>query len=501
MGPETSMGVQAALGSDIALVFDECLPFHVTRDYTARSTERTHRWLDRCLAWHERARARSGRASTGSSRAAWRRTCGAGARRRSRRATRSGIAIGGTLGQDKAQMYEVVGWTTEELPEERPRHLLGIGDVDDLLRGVELGIDTFDCAMPTRIGRHGMAIVPDPERRWRVDLAKGRYREADEPLCDGLPVLRLRGGLLARLPALPVPPARDDRRADRHAAQPRLPAAADGRAARRDRRRPPGRGGRGRPRRRAAVGDAPLSALSAAAQRVLSSIRSWISSTAWSTSPSTCSLSWTPRWPVSRRPACRRRPPTARQQGDDEQRPHAPQRSAAARAAPRPRRRGGGGAGRRRRRARGGSAIGSSRRRRGGAACVRASGVVTRRALEHPRRLGVVEHAGRAGRLGGAIPRSASRQRLLHRGGVGEAVLGVALERARDDERERARDRRVDLVRAAAGRPSPAGARGRSATPPRTGAGRRAAGRRRRRARRGPTAGPAGSPRACSGER
>ena len=104
-----------------------------------------------------------------------------------------GLAIGGTLGQDKAQMYEVVGWTTEELPEERPRHLLGIGDVDDLLRGVELGIDTFDCAMPTRIGRHGMAIVPDPERRWRVDLAKGRYREADEPLCEGCPCGGLRG--------------------------------------------------------------------------------------------------------------------------------------------------------------------------------------------------------------------------------------------------------------------------------------------------------------------
>src|SRR5213592_1333605 len=54
MGPETSMEVQAALGSDIALVFDECTPFHADRDYTARSTERTHRWLDRCLEWHER---------------------------------------------------------------------------------------------------------------------------------------------------------------------------------------------------------------------------------------------------------------------------------------------------------------------------------------------------------------------------------------------------------------------------------------------------------------
>jgi queuine tRNA-ribosyltransferase len=186
MGPETSMGVQAALGSDIALVFDECLPFHVTRDYTARSTERTHRWLDRCLRWHAEHAPE------------WQGVYGivqGGVEEDLRRwsaqevASREtfGLAIGGTLGQDKAQMYEVVGWTTEELPEARPRHLLGIGDVDDLLRGVELGIDTFDCAMPTRIGRHGMAIVPDPERRWRVDLAKGRYREADEPLCEGCP--------------------------------------------------------------------------------------------------------------------------------------------------------------------------------------------------------------------------------------------------------------------------------------------------------------------------
>jgi queuine tRNA-ribosyltransferase len=186
MGPETSMAVQAALGSDIALVFDECLPFHVTRDYTARSTERTHRWLDRCISWHEQ---------NGPNTQAIYGIVQGGVEEDLRRwsaqevADRGtfGLAIGGTLGQDKSQMCEVVGWTTEELPEKRPRHLLGIGDVDDLLRGVELGIDTFDCAMPTRIGRHGMAIVPDPERRWRVDLAKGRYRDSDGPLCDGCP--------------------------------------------------------------------------------------------------------------------------------------------------------------------------------------------------------------------------------------------------------------------------------------------------------------------------
>jgi queuine tRNA-ribosyltransferase len=186
MGPETSMDVQAALGSDIALVFDECTPFHATRDYTARSTQRTHRWLDRCLRWHYEHGPES-QAVYG--------IVQGGVEEDLRRwsaqevASRStfGLAIGGSLGQDKDQMYEVVGWTTEELPDDRPRHLLGIGDVDDLLRGVELGVDSFDCAMPTRIGRHGMALVPDPAGRWRVDLAKGRFREADELICDGCP--------------------------------------------------------------------------------------------------------------------------------------------------------------------------------------------------------------------------------------------------------------------------------------------------------------------------
>jgi len=84
-------------------------------------------------------------------------------------------------------MYEVVEWAVDELPDERPRHLLGIGEIDDLLRGVELGIDTFDCAMPTRLGRHGMLIVPDPASRWRVDLVKGRFARADEPLLEGCP--------------------------------------------------------------------------------------------------------------------------------------------------------------------------------------------------------------------------------------------------------------------------------------------------------------------------
>src|SRR3954466_8397142 len=186
MGPETSMEVQAALGSDIALVFDECTPFHASRDSPARSTERTHRWLDRCLAWHER-HGPEGQVVYG--------IVQGGVEEDLRRASAqevaaravSGIAIGGTLGEDKAQMFEVVDWAVSELDEGRPRHLLGIGEIDDLVRGVELGIDTFDCAMPTRMGRHGMALVPDPAPRWRVALAKARFRTVDEPLLDGCP--------------------------------------------------------------------------------------------------------------------------------------------------------------------------------------------------------------------------------------------------------------------------------------------------------------------------
>ncbi len=187
MGPETSMSVQAALGSDIALAFDECTPFHATRDYTARSTERTHRWLERCLRWHEQQgppqQAVYGIVQGGVERdlrvesAAIVAACAC-----------QGIAIGGSLGRDKAQMHEVVSWTTSELElraPERPRHLLGIGEVDDLIAGVEMGIDTFDCAMPTRLGRHGVALVPEPHNRWRADIFKGRWREDPQPLEDG----------------------------------------------------------------------------------------------------------------------------------------------------------------------------------------------------------------------------------------------------------------------------------------------------------------------------
>ena len=186
LAPETSMGIQAALGSDLALVFDECTPFHADRDYTARSTERTHRWLRRCLDWHAE-HGPDGQLVYGIVQGGVYEDLRAESAQAVAESEVAGIAIGGSLGADKAEMYQVVDWTTAQLPEDRPRHLLGIGEIDDLIRGVELGIDTFDCAMPTRLGRHGMALIPDPERRWRVDLTAARFRQSDEPLMEGCP--------------------------------------------------------------------------------------------------------------------------------------------------------------------------------------------------------------------------------------------------------------------------------------------------------------------------
>jgi queuine tRNA-ribosyltransferase len=198
IAPETSMAVQAQLGSDIVLAFDECTPFNVEREYTARSTARTHRWLERCVRWraehadgdrslfygivqggvYEDLRAQSLDSVLASG-------C-------------EGVAIGGSLGQEKEQMYEVVDWCTRGLDAagaERPRHLLGIGEVDDLIRGVELGIDSFDCAMPTRLARHGVALVPDPANRWRVELDRPAWRESAAPLLDGCPCQACTAGL------------------------------------------------------------------------------------------------------------------------------------------------------------------------------------------------------------------------------------------------------------------------------------------------------------------
>jgi queuine tRNA-ribosyltransferase len=184
LGPEEAMRIQAALGSDIAFSFDECTPFHADRDYTARSTERTHRWLDRCLAWHERegpaTQAVFGIVQGG---------IHEDLRRESSEwngaAAVDGIAIGGTLGREKEEMHGVLRFTLPLLPDGAPRHLLGIGEIDDLLAGIGMGVDLFDCAIPTRLARHGTALAPEPAGRFRIDLTKSLYATDDSPIVEG----------------------------------------------------------------------------------------------------------------------------------------------------------------------------------------------------------------------------------------------------------------------------------------------------------------------------
>jgi queuine tRNA-ribosyltransferase len=186
MGPEESMTVQAALDSDIALAFDECTPYHADREYTARSTERTHRWLDRCLDWHRR-RGPPRQAVFGIVQGGVHEDLRRESAERVSAAAVDGISVGGTLGREKAEMYGVLEMALPRLPEGAPRHLLGIGEPDDLLEGIARGVDLFDCAVPTRLARHGMALAPLPESRFRFDARRASLAEDEAPLVDGCP--------------------------------------------------------------------------------------------------------------------------------------------------------------------------------------------------------------------------------------------------------------------------------------------------------------------------
>ncbi len=154
--PEISIATQEALGADIVLVFDEpTSPLHDAA-YTLAAMERTHRWATRCLA----ARTRSDQALYG--------IVQGGAFEALRTASADfigglpfeGVAIGGSLGKSKVDMHAVLDWSFPHLPEHWPRHLLGIGEPEDLFSCVARGVDQFDCVAPTRLGRHGQLYTP-----------------------------------------------------------------------------------------------------------------------------------------------------------------------------------------------------------------------------------------------------------------------------------------------------------------------------------------------------
>ena len=172
--PESSIAIQEKLGADIILAFDEpTSPLH-DEQYTARALERTHRWADRSLAAHSRPDQLLYGIVQGGAFKKLREQSAAfiGSR------PFGGFAIGGSLGTSKRDMERVLEWSIPALPDDRPRHMLGIGEPEDLFRCVERGIDTFDCVAPTRHARHGVLLTADGP----LTITKAAYREDDGPV-------------------------------------------------------------------------------------------------------------------------------------------------------------------------------------------------------------------------------------------------------------------------------------------------------------------------------
>ncbi len=179
--PEKSMEIQNALGSDIIMAFDECAPYPADRQYVKDSLERTTRWLKRCKDYHKNTEKQSlfGIMQGGMY---------ADLRKQSAEEIMEldlpGYAIGGlSVGEPKPLMYEMLDGCVDYLPKEKPRYLMGVGSPDCLFEGVERGIDMFDCVLPTRIARHGMAMTSVG----RVNIKNAKYERdftALDPNCD-----------------------------------------------------------------------------------------------------------------------------------------------------------------------------------------------------------------------------------------------------------------------------------------------------------------------------
>ncbi len=178
--PEKAITIQRQLGADIILVLDECTPFHVDKDYTVKSMQLTHRWAKRSFAEFERHN--DGRqALYGITQGGTYEDLRSESTAFVNEQPFFGHAVGGTLGAHKEQMYDVIEWSMAGMRRDRPVHLLGIGGIRDIWHGVAMGIDTFDCVHPTRLARHGGALVRGEEKE-SINLRNARFKEDTQPL-------------------------------------------------------------------------------------------------------------------------------------------------------------------------------------------------------------------------------------------------------------------------------------------------------------------------------
>jgi queuine tRNA-ribosyltransferase len=173
------MEIQGALGSDIAMIFDECTPYPATREYALDSLKLTTKWAKKCLEAKNEGQALFGIVQGGMYK---------DLRKQSAEELMAmdfdGYALGGlSVGEPKDLMYEMINYTTPLLPQDKPRYLMGIGDLLDVLEAVSAGIDMFDCVMPTRNARNGTLFTS----RGRISIKREEFKKDSGPLdpdCD-----------------------------------------------------------------------------------------------------------------------------------------------------------------------------------------------------------------------------------------------------------------------------------------------------------------------------
>ena len=178
--PELSIQIQNKLDSDIAMSFDECIPYPATYEYTKQSTERTLRWALRGKKVHNNPNQSLFGIVQGGEYEDLRRFSA----EETVKMDFDGYSIGGTsVGETKETMYKMINYAIKYLPEDKPRYLMGVGEPIDLLEGVERGVDMFDCVLPTRLARHGNVFT----RNGRINIRNNKYKEdftCIEDSCD-----------------------------------------------------------------------------------------------------------------------------------------------------------------------------------------------------------------------------------------------------------------------------------------------------------------------------
>lgn len=180
MSPEDSIHIQNKIGADIIMSFDECIPYPATYEYAKKSTLRTLRWAKRGKLAHNNPNQALFGIVQGSEYEDLREMCA----KELAAMDFDGYSIGGTsVGEDKETMYRMVDYATKYLPKDKPRYLMGVGAVNDLLEGISRNVDMFDCVLPTRIARHGTLMTS----HGRINIKKAIYRDDFGPIdekCD-----------------------------------------------------------------------------------------------------------------------------------------------------------------------------------------------------------------------------------------------------------------------------------------------------------------------------